>query len=84
MVAVPEPARDREAVEVGQHHVEHDQVGPELVDRQLGSPSGRDLHRLEALVAQGGRDRVRDRRLVVDDEDAGGARAVVGGLGHRP
>ena len=84
MVPVPQAARDGEAVEVGQHHVEHDQVGSELVDRQLRSPSGRDLHRLEALVAQGGRNRIRDRRLVVDDEDAGGARAVVRGLGHRP
>ena len=84
MVPVTEPSRDREAVEVGQHHVEHDQVGSELVDRLLRSPSGRDLHRLEALVAEGGRDRIRDRRLVVDDEHAGGTRAVAAGLGHRP
>ncbi len=84
MVPVAQPPSDREAVEVGQHHVEHDQVGPELVDRLLGRAAGTDLHRLEPLVAEGGRDRVRDRRLVVDDEHAGGVRGKRCDLGHRP
>ena len=82
MVPVTQPPRDREAVEVGEHHVEHDQVGPELVDRQLGGSAGADLHRLEALVAEGGRDGVRDRGLVVDDEHLRGARGEDRDLCH--
>ena len=65
-----------EAVAVGQHHVEHEEVGPEgrrLPDRVAAG--ARDGH-LEAFVAQRGRDEVGDVRLVVDDEDA---RAQVGG-----
>ena len=84
MVAVAQSSGDREAVEIGQHHVEHDQIGPELVDRLLGRPAGADLHRLEPLVAERSRDRVRDRRLVVDDEHTGGVRGKGCGLGHRP
>ena len=74
VVPVAQPSRNREAVEVGQHHVEHDQVGAELVDCQLGGAAGSDFHGLEALVAEGGRDGVRDGRLVVDDEHLRGAR----------
>ncbi len=40
LVAVAQPARDREAVEVGEHHVEHDQIGPER-RRSPARPRGR-------------------------------------------
>ena len=61
---------DLEAVAVGEHHVEHDEVGPERLGRaeRVGAGAG-DLD-VEAFVAQGGRDEVGDVRLVVDDEDA--------------
>ena len=83
MVAVPQPPGDGEPVEVGQHHVEHDQVGPELVDRLLGRTTGANLHRLVSLVAKGGRDGIRDRGLVVDDEHPGDVRREGCDLGHR-
>ena len=66
-----QPLHDREAVAVGEHHVEHDEIGPELLGRaeRFGAVAG-DLD-AEALVAQGGRDEVGDVCLVVDDEDSG-------------
>ena len=75
MIGVPgalgaEPARDLEALHVGQHHVEHDQVGAERGDRgeRVRARAG-GLHG-EALEAQGHRDDIDDVRLVVDDEHA--------------
>src|SRR5436190_9531989 len=70
LMPVPQAARDREAVQVREHHVEDDQVGAEVVDRLLGASPGRGLARLEALVAERGGDGVGDRLLVVHDEDA--------------
>ena len=67
---VAQPARDGQAVEVGKHHVEDDEVGPEFVDRGHGGTAGGDLAGVEALVAECGGDGVGDRRLVVDDQDA--------------
>jgi hypothetical protein len=61
---------------------EHDQIGAEIVDRELGRTSGRDLLRVESFVAKGRRDRVGDRRLVVDDEDARQITRVDSRLGH--
>ncbi len=82
VVAVAKAPRDREPVEVGQHHVEHDQVGAEVVDRLLGRAAGAYLHRLEALVPERGRNRVRDRRLIVDDEHLRDARGECCDLCH--
>ena len=61
-----------EAVAVGKHHVEHDEVGPERrgLPERLGAVA-RDLH-VEPFVPQGGGDEVGDVRFVVDDQDAFG------------
>ena len=69
--AAGQAAVDLEAVQVGQHDVEHDQVGVEgrgPLDRRPAIV--RRLH-LEALVAQHRRDELGDRVLVVDHEDSG-------------
>ena len=63
-----------EAVEVGEHHVEHDQVGPERLrpSARAPRPVGAACD-VEALVAQGGaRPASVMLGLVVDDEDPGG------------
>ena len=65
-----EPARDLEALHVGEHHVQDDQVGTEL--RHLAErirARSRRFHG-EALEAQGHRDDIDDVRLVIDDEDS--------------
>ena len=79
------PAQHLEAVDVGQHHVEHDGVGALLAGGvHGGAPGVRHLH-LPALVAQRHRDQLGDVHLVVDDEDAQrgavGAGQVGGGSG---
>ena len=71
---LPRPAqapRDLDSVEVGHDHVEDDDVG-----RLRGQPLERGGPALgevddEALEAQGALEGFTDRRLVVDDEDAG-------------
>ena len=67
----PQPLHDREPVAVGEHDVEHDEIGAERLRRpeRVGAVAG-DLD-VEALVAEGGCDEVGDVRLVVDDEDSG-------------
>ena len=67
--ALPELAADVEPGPVGKHHVEQDEVGLELRREleRLGRRSG-DL-RLEALTADRLGERLRDRRLVLDEED---------------
>jgi len=72
---------DLEAVDVGHHHVEHEQVGPPLAHggERLEAGAGRPY--VEADEPQTGREQVGDVRLVVDDEHAGlGTRSV----GHVP
>ena len=67
----PQAPGDVEAVDVGQHHVEHHQVGPHRRrGRHRLAPAGADAG-LEALVAERGAQQLRDARLVVDDQDAG-------------
>jgi hypothetical protein len=64
----PQPPADVEPVQVGQHHVQHDEVGPEGAghgDRLVPGPGHGDR---EALVPERGPDQVGDVRLVVDDE----------------
>jgi len=76
---------DLEAVEVGQHYVEDDDVGAEVLGAlQRLLSVGRLLDR-EVLVAQGHRQHVGDVLVVVDDE---GANLVLVGRrlasGHTP
>ena len=63
-----EPLRDRDAVEVREHDVEDDEVGPEVLDPGQRVPTVGRRGDLEALVAERGGHRVGDRRLVVDDQ----------------
>ena len=77
----PEPPGDLEPVEVRQHHVEHDQVRRPVLGHGQGAAPGRRLVDVEPLVAQRRRDRVDDRRFVVDDQDAARWR-IVGHRGH--
>ena len=65
-----QPLHDREAVAVGEHDVEHDEVGAERLGRPQGVGAGAGDLDVEAFVAQGGRDEIGDVRLVVDDEDS--------------
>ena len=67
----PQPLHDREAVAVGEHHVEHDEIGAERLRRAecFGAVAG-DLD-VEAFVAEGGCDEIGDVCLVVDDENSG-------------
>jgi hypothetical protein len=69
---------DVEALHVGQHHVEDDEVRMEgRHGRQRLRPGTGRLHR-EALELQGHGDDIDDVRLVVDDEDT----MSVGGHAH--
>jgi hypothetical protein len=73
-----EPLGDVEALHVGEHDVEHDQVRIERADGgDRAGARARRLHR-EALEAQRHGHHVDDVRLVVDHEHA------VGGGGHEP
>ena len=67
--ALAQPAADLDALDVGEHPVEDDQVGLDARDRGERVAAVRRLLDLVALVAERGRDGVDDRRLVVDDED---------------
>ena len=64
-----EPAADLDPLDVRQHPVEHDQIGlgPRRSAQRVAA--GQRLLDLVPLVAEGRRDRIDDRRLVVDDED---------------
>ena len=67
-----------DAVETGEHEVEHDEVGAHPVaERDAARAVARDLH-LVALAAQAGGDGGRDRRFVLDHGDP----APGGGHGH--
>ena len=63
-----EPAGDLEALDVGQHHVEHHQVRLEAGHGGDRLVTGRCRLDLEALEAQRHRDHLDDARLVVDDQ----------------
>ena len=69
--ALCEPAVDLETVEIGQHHVEHDQVGREVARDLDGCAAALGGADFEPLVAKHGRDQVGDAVLVVDHEHAG-------------
>lgn len=57
-----------EPVEIGQHDVEDHKVGPERYRRLQRSPAAPGGLDLKALIAQGGRDKIGDIWLVVDDQ----------------
>ena len=66
---VAQPAAHLEAVEVGQHHVEHDQVGPCSLDGvERVAPVAAGVH-LEALVAERGLEHRAQVVLVVDEQE---------------
>ena len=81
--ALAQPAADLDPLDVREHPVEDDEIRVETRDRGERLTAGPRLLDLEPLVAQGGRDRVDDRPLVVYDEDP---RAVAVGRsrGFRP
>jgi hypothetical protein len=68
-IAVLKPrSRRRDAGNVREHPVEHEQIGVELAHGRDRAAAGRLLAHVEPLVAERRRDRVDDRRLVVHDE----------------
>jgi hypothetical protein len=70
-VARAQPPGHVEAVQVGQHHVEHDQVGAvALHGRQRLQAAGGRRH-LEPGQAQAGRQQLEDVGLVLDDKEPG-------------
>src|SRR5690606_1019605 len=72
---------DLEAVEVREHHVEQQDVGPEVLGRVERLATRRRLHHVHLGVPQGGDEQVADVLLVVDDEDSGRTGGGGGG-GH--
>src|SRR3954452_7245078 len=66
-----QPAAHFEAVDVGEHDVEHDEVGGGVGRGVEGRVPGRRGGDLVPEVAEGRRQEVRDGGLVVDDEDVG-------------
>ena len=61
---------DFDAVDIGQHHVEHDQVGPEFLDQHAGAEAVVHAADLEAAVAlQLIDDQLDQILIVVDDEN---------------
>jgi hypothetical protein len=65
-------SRHRESVEVGQHDVEHDDVGTlVLVARDRLAPGGRDIDE-PALVSEREPDQIGEHLLVVDEQHADG------------
>jgi hypothetical protein len=72
-----------EAVEAGQHQVEHDEVGMNpLAHVDAAGAVGRDLDD-EPLTAEPCRDRGRDRSFVFDDDDRAGRAGGPRSRGHR-
>ena len=63
-------AADLEAVNVGQHHVEHDEIGRRPGRGFKRAETGTGRGHLVAHVAQGSREELGDRRFVVHDENA--------------
>ena len=65
-------AADVEAVHLGQHHVEHDEVEVVLAQAVERLAAVERRHDLVALLAQGIGQQLLNRVLVVDEQDAGG------------
>jgi len=60
------PPLHLEPVQIGQHHVEHDQVRPKRRGRRQRAAATRCNLHLQALIAQRRRDQVSDALLVID------------------
>ena len=68
-VCVSQPAAHLQTVDAGQHHVEHDEIGPPHVgEPQRGMPVSR-VPGLHARVPEVVDHDLRDRRIVVDHEN---------------
>ena len=65
----PKPLLNRKAVDVGEHHVENDELGAPVANRGDRASPGRLGLDLEPLVAQRRRHKVGDVRFVVDHQD---------------
>ena len=70
----PDPPGDREAVEAGHRHVEHDHIGHRALDLREGGAAVCGSGDVVALRGQRALEHPPDRRVVVDEQD--------GGLGH--
>ncbi len=66
--ALAQLAHDLDAVEVGHHDVEQDDVGPDLLGLGQGLLAASGGDDAEALLAEGDRDELGDAWLVVGDE----------------
>ena len=66
-----QPARDLEPVDVGHHHVEHEQVGLPVAGQGESLLAATGRAHVEAHELQAGREQVGDVVLVVDHEHAG-------------
>jgi hypothetical protein len=69
-VVLGQASQDLEAVEVGQHDVEHHEVRAKAGGRTQGVAAGMGHLDLQPLVAQGHRDQVGDADLVVHHQHA--------------
>ncbi len=74
VAGVAEPPADLEAVDVGEHDVEHDEVGGGRCCGDRARRAPRTRWRRVAHVAQGRREEIGDRGLVVHDQDVRGTR----------
>ena len=78
MPAVGAEALDHlKAVAVGQHDVEHHEVGPEVLGRTQRVGAGRRHLDVEAFIPEGGCDEVGDVRLVIHHENTGVAHRYI-------
>ena len=68
MPSSAQPGRHLESVDVGQHHVEHDQIELSLLHSSECRASRHRCFDCETLVAQRGRNGIDDRVLVVDHQ----------------
>jgi len=76
--AGPQSAAHLEPVELGEHHVEHDEVERLLGEAGKGLPAVGGAYDLEAVLAQWIRQQRADRLFVVDNQNAGRP------IGHGP
>ena len=83
VAAGPQPTADLQAVDAGQHQVEHDQVGGGVAHHaQRGLAVGR-LDHLVLVGAQVGDDHLTHGVVVVDHQDAGHGYLLLASVGRR-
>jgi hypothetical protein len=70
-LGLAEASSHLEAVEIGQHHVQHDEVGAPSLDLGQSVAAGCQTHDVEAVDGQPERDQLGDVLLVVDGEHDG-------------